>query len=142
VIGEKQQGERLLTEKNDQPVRQPAHHSQQSRHQLSEGEHAGHSQQNGQQPSGNAYVAQAEPNDPSAAKQNQQTEPSQATNNSSTDRGSSKSAHHSKYDEEAKLAQRDIPYEKTSALEPRQQWFKEQFDRCSDIAFHNLTLHA
>lgn len=67
------------------------------------------------------------------------------SNNQSVNNRQGQSTHHSQhslYEAEARAAQNEIPYVSTAELEPRFAWFKQQFDRCSELVFHNMSIDA
>lgn len=48
----------------------------------------------------------------------------------------------SDYEAEAARNQQEIEYIMTDELQPRLEWFEQQFDRCSELVFHNFSINA
>lgn len=99
---------------------------------------AQHSQQNGQpsekkERQGNNQTEHSRSQRQQGQQPNQQSQQNQQSGNHSQ---------FSKYEAEAAKDQQEIEYVVSAELTPRLEWFQQQFDRCSELVFHNFSINA
>ena len=94
------------------------------------------------QPSSDQSLEQKQQDDGKQQQQGGKEQQQQGAKKQQGAQGTDQNSHHSDYEQNAEVAIKEIPYVSSTEVAPRLEWMRQQFDRCSDIVFHNMSLHA